>query len=282
VSEQQSFYDTPDGAVDALVAANRKGDKQALLDILGPQAEKLIYSGDPVADRDAQEKFIAAYDAGHRLETAGDDKDVLVVGLRQWPVPLPVVRTERGWRFDTVAGEQSIIDRRIGRNELNVINVCRAYVEAQRDYAAWHKKKYGYAAYAQRLTSTQGHKDGLYWPTAPDEDQSPFGPLMAEAQADGYDYIAGPRTPYHGYIFRVLRRQGPAASGGERDYVVNGHMTRGFALIASPAMYGNSGIKSFIVNQNGIVHERDLGRETPSLVAGIDSYDPSDEWQTVR
>jgi hypothetical protein len=276
-----AVYSSPEQAVDQLVEASRADDKPQLLHILGPDAGKLIYSGDAVADREHQQHFVTAYDTYHRLDGEGSDKETLVIGPEEWPVPIPLVRVSGGWSFDAAQGAQAIVDRRIGRNELNVITVCREYVAAQRDYAEMRRAETGKAEFAQHLTSNLGRHDGLYWTAQTGKPESPFGPLMAAAQAQGYGKSVGTRQPYHGYYFRILTKQGPAAAGGERNDIQHGRMTRGFALIAFPAVHGDSGIKSFIVNQNGIVYERDLGKDTATQALVIDAYNPDDDWSPV-
>jgi len=278
----QTAYATPEQAVAALLSASRHDDRKELLKILGPQSEKLVYSGDAVADRKSQKKFTHAYDAYHRLEGAGPDKEVLIVGTEEWPMPIPLVHQQQGWMWDTAEGERTILDRRIGRNELAVIEVCREYVEAQREYADMQKRSGNIGEYAQRINSSPGAHDGLYWPAAQGQEQSPFGPLMADAQAEGYSQISGRHAPYHGYYFRILKQQGPSAAGGEKDYMDGDRMTRGFALIAFPAVYGDSGVKSFIVNHNGIVYEKDLGPDTSSEATQIHAYDPDESWHAVQ
>jgi len=274
---KQKTFSTAQEAVDALIAANRSSSKSELLKILGPDADKLINSGDPVADTEGREKFIAAYDAAHKLEDQGSDKKTLVVGNNEWPLPIPLVRQNDKWRFDTEAGEQEILDRRIGRNELNVIEVCRAYVEAQREYADEHSLGDGKHEYAQRFLSHDGKHDGLYWPTNAGEQESPLGPLIAFAQAGGTSNEAD--QPYHGYYYKILTAQSENARGGAIDYISGDHMTEGFALLAYPAKYGDSGIMSFIVNQNGIVHEKDMGSDTANISAQIKQYNPDDSWE---
>jgi Protein of unknown function (DUF2950) len=278
-SAQQSFA-TPEQAADALIAANRSDNTAQLQQILGPDGESLINSGDPVADTAARARFVAAYQTAHRLERDGADRVVLVVGERNWPLPLPMVRQGSAWHFDTEAGRQQILDRRIGRNELDVIAVCRAYVEAQREFARGRRLAGGQAEYAQHFRSTPGKHDGLYWPVGAGEPPSPLGPLVAEARAEGYAPHApdaAPR-PYHGYYYRIITRQGPHAPGGARNYVVGGRMTGGFALLAFPARYGDSGIMTFIVNEAGVVFEKNLGPATASLAENINEYDPDDGW----
>jgi len=280
--EQQDTFTTPQQAVDALVAANRSASTAELLKILGPESENLINSGDPVADKAGRERFLAAYDTSHRLESQGADKAVLMVGRENWPLPIPLVRQGATWSFDTKTGEKEILDRRIGRNELNVIEVCRAYVGAQREYAARDRMGSGRLEYAQHLLSSPDKHDGLYWPTTNPEPESPFGPLLAKARKAGYFSTSGgdESKPYRGYYYKILTRQGPNAAGGARDYVVDGHMTGGFALVAFPAKYADSGIMTFIVNQTGIVYQKDLGSETGSLAANMMQFDPDATWKT--
>jgi hypothetical protein len=277
----QKTFATPAAAVDALIAANRGNHIGKLLDILGPQSAELIHSGDPIADRRARERFVAAYDKAHKLERDSDNKAILIVGEDEWPLPIPLIRTRARWRFDTKAGAEEILNRRIGRNELTVIEVCRAYVAAQREYAAKNLGPGGSAEYAQQFTSTIGERDGLYWPVKAGEEESPLGPLIARARAAGYR----PGTPhlkprpYYGYYFRILTQQGQNAPGGARNYIVNDHMTGGFALIAYPATYADSGIMTFIVNQDGIVFQKNLGPDTASIARQITQYDPDATWQ---
>ena len=280
---QQETFPAPEQAVDALLAANRSGDKAELLKILGPESEKLISSGDPVADKAGRDRFIAAYDASHKLESQGADRVVLIVGKEDWPLPIPLVRQGSVWRFDTKTGERESLDRRIGRNELNVIEVCHTYVDAQREYAVKDRASSGHREYAQNLLSTAGKHDGLYWPTSTGKEESPFGPLIAKARAEGYFSKAthDESKPYHGYYYKILNRQGPNAPGGARDYVVDGHMSGGFAMLAFPARYGDSGVMTFIVNQNGIVYQKDLGPETATIANNMTQFDPDATWKPV-
>jgi hypothetical protein len=280
-SSQREFA-TAEQAVDALAAAMRREDQSELLLILGPDGEKLIHSGDAVADQRARERFVAAYDSAHRVDVDGAGNATLIVGSENWPVPIPIIRNGDRWRFDTVASVQKILDRRVGRNELSVIEVCRAYVAAQREYASEDRLGDGLREYAQKFESSPDRHDGLYWETAPGEPQSPFGPLVAKARAHGYsgeDHGFQP-SPYHGYIYRILTKQGARASGGARDYLVNGHMTAGFALLAFPARWADSGIMTFAVNQDGIVFQKNLGPDTERLAREITEYDPDPSWTT--
>lgn len=280
-SSQRDFANA-EQAVDALVAAMHSEDQSELLLILGPDGEKLIHSGDAVADQRGRERFVAAYNAAHRIEVDGTDTATLIVGSENWPVPIPIVRKGDRWRFDTVASVQKILDRRVGRNELSVIEVCRAYVAAQREYASEDRLGDGLHEYAQKFESSPGKHDGLHWETAAGEPQSPFGPLVAKARALGYsgDDRGFQPSPYHGYFYRILMRQGARAPGGAKDYLVNGHMTAGFALLAFPARWGDSGITTFLVNQDGIVFQKNLGPETERLAREITEYDPDPSWTT--
>ncbi len=278
---QQKTFATPAAAVDALIAANRANKMRELLALLGPKGAKLIHSGDPVADKRGRGRFVAAYDEAHKLELNGQDKAILIVGKEEWPLPIPLVRQQAGWRFDTKAGVEEILNRRIGHNELSVIEVCRAYVVAQREYAAKHLRPDGSAEYAQHFMSIDGQHNGLYWPVNPGEEESPLGLLIARARAAGYSPgtpHAKPR-PYYGYYFQILTQQGKNAPGGAKNYVVNGVMTGGFALIAYPATHGDSGIMTFVVNQDGIVYQKNLGPETSRIAAAVTQYDPDPSWK---
>ncbi len=278
----QREFASADEAVGALVAATRADQVDNLLAILGPRGAKLIHSGDAIADRDGRARFIAAYDQAHRLEYDGSKQAVLFVGAEDWPLPIPLVHDSGGWRFDTRAGEQQILDRRVGRNELNVIEVCRGYVQAQREYADLQASGGAQRQYAQRFMSHPGQRDGLYWPITGEEAESPLGPLVAQARAEGYVGESGGAKPhpYYGYYYRILTRQGAHASGGARNYIgADGRMSGGFALLAYPAAYGDSGIMTFIVNQNGIVREKNLGPHTEKLARAIDEYDPDVSWR---
>ena len=280
----QKTFTTPAAAVDALIAANRGNHIGELHAILGPGSAKLIHSGDPVADRSARARFVAAYDAAHKLEPDGDNKAILIVGADEWPLPIPIIREHGRWRFDAKVGAEEILNRRIGRNELMVIDVCRAYVAAQREYAAKKLGPGGSADYAQHFMSKVGERDGLYWPAKPGEEESPLGPLIAQARAAGYR----PGTPhlkpraFYGYYFRILTRQGQNAPGGAKDYIATDRMTGGFALIAYPATYGDSGIMTFIVNQDGTVYQRNLGPDTERIAPQITEYDPDEGWQASK
>ncbi len=283
---EQTIFGTPEHAVQALVAAVRADQPREVVKILGPDGRKLVFSGDRVADRRGREKFVAAYDKAHRIDTPTPARAELIIGTKQWPFPIPLVKDAAGWRFDTAAGVQEILDRRIGRNERQAVEVCLAYVDAQRDYAAQVPRSDGLLEYAQHFMSRPGKHDGLYWPTAAGQAESPMGSLVAAAREEGYGAKAETgkkhhRSPYHGYFYRILKRQGPHASDGARDYLVDGSMIGGFALVAFPARYGDSGVMTFIVNQAGVVYQKNLGKKTTTLARQMTAFDPDASWSKV-
>lgn len=271
---QQRVFSSPEAAVDALVAAARADRTAELVRMLGPDGRKLVMSGDPVADKEGRAKFVAAYEKQHAINRTDDHNATLVVGDDQWPLPIPIVQQEASWRFDTKAGEQEILARRIGRNELSTIEVCRAYVDAQREYASKDRNRDGIVEYAQKFSSSKGKQDGLYWTARPGEPESPMGPLVAEAHAEGYTHL-----PYHGYYYKILKGQGKSATGGAYSYMAKGRMIGGFALVAFPAQYGNSGIMTFLVNQDGVVFEKNLGPNTATIARAFTSFDPDATWK---
>lgn len=279
-SAEQSFK-TADAAVDALVSAARSNDRKALMEILGRGSSDIVSSGDPVADTASYQRFVSAYDAKHQLSMEGDNKAIMIIGQEDYPFPIPIVRENGTWRFDTGAGREEIIYRRIGANELDTIQTSLAYVDAQNDYAEKDRTGAGKGVYAQHMVSSPGKKDGLYWPDVQGEDQSPLGELAAEAAKQGYRVGAG-RIPYHGYYYKILTKQGAAAPGGELDYVVNGKMIGGFALVAYPAQYRNSGVMTFIVNHNGQVYQKDLGPHTTAIVEKMTSFNPDKTWEKTE
>jgi len=275
----QRTFPTPEDAWKALLDATAKQDTPAMKAIFGPDSEELVTSGDPVADKIAQEGFIAAVKEKTTLLKEGKDKVVAIVGSQEWPFPIPIVKAGGAWHFDTAVGKEEIVDRRIGKNELYTIAACRAYVEAQEDYAKLHKEPH----YAQKLVSDEGTRNGLYWNAKAGEPESPFGPHIAQAVKEGYGKpVAGEPTPYHGYYFRVLKAQGKSAPGGARNYVKGEHMTGGFALVAYPASYGASGVMTFIVDKQGIVFEKDLGPKTEEIAGAMTEYDPDTTWEPVK
>lgn len=273
----QKSFGTPQDAVKALVAAVKASDEPALLGILGPKALDVISSGDPVVDRRDRMSFLAAVGQRCDLTMVTRDKAGLVVGTHRWAFPIPLVRRNGAWSFDSRTGADEIVNRRIGNNELAIIDFCHAFVDAQREYAAKNPTGRG-RQFAQRVLSTPGTKDGLYWPVAKGQPLSPLGPYAALAEQQGYDTRT--RVPvFHGYHMRLLTSQGPHAPGGARGYLVDGRMTGGFALVAWPAEYKVGGVMTFIVNQAGVVFEKDLGPETPRLVQAVNAYDPDPTWR---
>ncbi len=279
----QRTFASPEEAIEALVAAAKVGDRQALEAILGPGSRALIRSGDRRADEQGREHFVRNYEQAHRLEHPSETKAIVLIGPDAWPMPIPVVKVGDTWRFDTAASQEEILNRRIGRNELNAVQVCLAYVDAQREYARVPREGDGLLKYAMKFRSDPGKKNGLYWPQAGDE-ESPLGPLVAKAEAEGYaGKTAGGRpTPYHGYFYRILTAQGPAAPDGAFDYVVDGKMLGGFALVAFPARYGVSGVMTFILNHQGIVYEKDLGPDTKARARAMPTYSPDPTWKPVE
>ena len=277
----QETYKTAEDAAAALLAAAQSGDKQDALKVFGPDGEGIISSGDPVNDANQRNKFVEAYESKHLIETKDDNNATLIIGEKEWPFPVPLVKKDNGWRFNTEAGLKEILFRRIGHNELDTIQSLLAYVDAQNDYAQITRASTGTATYAQRIISEPGKKDGLYWPTQLGEEPSPLGDLIAGATSQGYK-VGGGRTPYHGYYYKILTRQGPAAHGGAYDYVVRGDMIGGFALVAYPAAYRNSGVMTFLVNHDGMVFEKDLGPHTDKLAQEMTSFNPDGTWKKVE
>ncbi len=282
VVEPQTFA-SPEAGFAALAEALARHDERRLLRILGEAGRRLIRSGDPVADRAARDRFTAAHAARNVIERPAPRRAILVIGEDDWPLPIPMVQRGRGWRFDARQGAQEILDRRIGRNELDTIETLRALADAQAEYAMTAGRQGALRLYARRLFSTPGQRDGLYWATAEDEPPSPLGPLVAAASAEGHSprQVNDRPQPFHGYFFRMLEAQGPSAPGGEIDYVVGDRMIGGFAVLAFPAQYGVSGIQSFLVSHHGTVYQRDLGPQTPRIAAQIRRFDPGPGWEPV-
>ena len=279
---KQKTYATPEEAAKDLMAAVKVNNPNALLPILGQQAKSLVSSGDRVADREAAERFLRSYEEGNKLEKSGDAKAILVTGKDDWPFPIPIVKEGDKWRFDTKAGGQEILNRRIGRNELNTVQAMLAYVDAQQEYYLRNPQKSQLLQYAQKFISTQGKRDGLYYPTKAGEPPSPLGPAFEGARAKGYAQAEGDQPgAFQGYRYRILKGQGPAAPGGAYDYLVKGGMMGGFALVAWPATYANSGVMTFIVNHEGNVYEKDLGPQTATVVQKITKFDPDQTWNKV-
>lgn len=276
----QKTFATPEDAVVAVVDAARAGNKAELSAIFGPEGEKILSSGDPVMDQNAVRTFVAAYDERAQLSEENGNR-ILLIGNEEWPFPIPVTKDGAKWRFDTEAGADEVLFRRIGRNELNTIEACRTYAAAQQEYAKKAHDGKAAGAYAQKFASTPGKQDGLYWQVGASEEPSPLGDLFAKAAALGY-HAGDKPVPFYGYYFRILTSQGDNAGGGARDYMERGEMRGGFALIAVPAEYGNSGIMTFMVNQDGVVFQKDLGADTEKIAAGISVFDPDPTWTKVQ
>jgi len=279
----QTTFASDDDAAKTMISAAEAQDHDQVHQILGPAWKELV-SGDKVEDANAFKEF-AAHAAEHtRLAKKDATTTVLYIGNDDWPFPIPIVQGSDGkWFFDTEAGKAEILARRIGANELGTIEVCRAYVRAQRQYARKDRDGSDVLKYAQRIVSTPGKMDGLYWPIQSGQEPSPFGPLIAQAEMEGYEVPppANTHPPYHGYHFCILKEQGASAPGGAYDYVINGNMVAGFALVAFPDEYGSSGIMTFIVNQRGKVYQKDLGTDTTQLARHMTAYNPDDTWTLV-
>jgi len=275
---EAKVYPTPEAAAQALVDAVKSGNQQAILDVLGSDAQDIVSSGDPVQDKEAAEKFATSAKQMMHVDRTAEGINILSIGTDNWPFPIPIVKRGDGWFFDTLAGKQELLNRRVGANELDTIDTVRAYVDAQREYFSELHDGSEVMKYAERLISNDGKHDGLYWPPKDGEAVSPFGPLVAEAQEEGYGKKG---APYHGYYYRVLTAQGKAAPGGAYSYIINGNMIAGFALVAYPAQYGSSGVMTFIVNQQGVVYQKDLGLKTEAIAKAMKIYNPDSSWQKV-
>ncbi|MGA2229226.1 MAG: DUF2950 domain-containing protein [Syntrophobacteraceae bacterium] len=276
-------FRSPEEAVKALVEALSANDEKKLLAIFGPGGKQLISSGDEVADRAGRERFLQAYQEKNRIVEVNSKKAVLEIGNDAWPFPIPINKIGKDWCFSAREGKTELLNRRIGKNELSVIQVSLAYVDAQREYASKDRNGDGVLEYAQKFLSDPGTKDGLYWEAKEGEEQSPLGPLIGEAKKVGYKKKAGDQpSPYHGYFFKILKAQGKSAPRGAYDYVVNGRMVGGFAMVAYPAGYGSSGIKTFIVSHDGVVYEKDLGKNTASIAQEMKKFDPDRGWHKVE
>jgi Protein of unknown function (DUF2950) len=273
----QQTFGSPDDAASALASAVKSGVRQDMLKVLGAAGEDIISSGDEIADKAAREKFLTAYDAKHAVKVDGK-KASLIIGADDFLFPIPLTHTKAGWEFDTDEGRQEILYRRIGRNELDTIQTSLAFVDAENEYADKDRGD-GLGVYAQHIISSAGKKDGLYWPS--DNNDSPLGDLAAGASAEGYKTGSGPQ-PYHGYYYRILTQQGASAPGGALNYVVKGKMIGGFALVAYPADYGNSGVMTFMVSHAGTVYQKDLGEDTEARAKSITLFDPDKTWKKAE
>jgi len=276
-------FASPEDAVKSLVSALQKNDEKELANIFGPGTKEILSSGDAVDDKAARERFIKMYEEKNGIERVGDNKAILSIGSEDFPFAIPMVKKGDAWFFDTKAGKEELLNRRIGRNELQVIDLLRVYADAQREYAMRDRDDDNVQEFAQKFWSSEGKKDGLYWETKEGEEESPFGPLVAKAAQEGYGKSkSGNPLPFHGYYFKILKAQGKNADGGAFDYVVNGKMILGFALVAYPAQYRSSGVMTFIVNQNGIVYQKDLGKNTGKTAAAMKLYNPDKTWKKVE
>jgi hypothetical protein len=280
---KQKEFSTGEDAVNAFVKALHENSREELLSIFGQDANDLVSSGDDVIDKERRQRFLKAYDEQHRLDADGNNL-VIVVGKNDWPFPIPLTKDGQKWVFDTNSGMEETLNRRIGQNELDTIQVMLAIVDAEREYAEKARDGGGIRKYAQKFRSDPGKKNGLYWEAKEGEEQSPLGPLMAEARQEGYleKKSAEGTTPYHGYFYRILTSQGEHADGGAYDYIVDGNMIGGFAVVAYPADFGNSGVMTFIVNHKGVVYQKDLGDETEQQAKAMKQFDPNETWKKVQ
>jgi hypothetical protein len=280
-SNEKTFA-SPGDAVLALYNAAKSNDTQAMNSIFGSNAKAILNTGDEVADKNLVADFVRRYDQMHRVVIEPDGTVTLYVGAENWPSPIPIVKNSSGaWYFDTETGMKEILYRRVGTNENDAIDTLQTLVAAQREYASAPRDGDKNKHYAAKFVSTAGKQDGLYWQTDDSQPPSPIGPQIADAASQGYDFQQGKTTPFHGYYFRMLTKQGAAAKGGARDYMANGQLTRGFAFVAYPAEYRNSGVMTFIVNQDGVVYEKDLGEDTAKLGAAMTEYNPDSTWERV-
>jgi len=273
----QKTFSSAEDASNALVTAAQKNDEKAMLDILGSAGEQIVSSGDDTEDTDSRANFVRNYQQMHRLVKEPDGTTTLYIGAENWPTPIPLRSKGNVWYFDTEAAKQEILFRRIGRNELSAIRVCQELVAAEKEFSSAHQNQY-----AQKTYSDEGQHDGLYWKAGDSDPQSPIGPLLARAVAASYSTTqdAGP-TPFRGYYYRILTRQGKNAPGGAKNYVVDGKMTGGFAFVAYPALYRSSGVMTFMVGQDGVIYQKDLGKKADTIAKGMKEYDPNSSWQKV-
>jgi hypothetical protein len=279
----QKAFATPEEAVKALVDAVRASSVEGLLEVIGPKSKSWLFTGDKVSDATEWKTFLASYDKKNSIKKEGDAKAVLFCG-DDWPFPAPIVKKGDKWSFDAEAGREEMANRRVGRNELDTIQTMLAIVDAQREYASKDADGNGTSDYAARFMSTPGKKDGLYWATKEGEPQSPLGPVVAQAQREGYVALGKARkpAPYNGYYYRILTGQGKDAPGGAYDYLVKGKLLGGFAVVAYPASYGNSGFKTFIVNHEGVVYEKDLGSSSATQAGKMKLFNPDKTWSKVK
>jgi hypothetical protein len=275
----QKTFGTPAEAVQALVKSAEDFNQDEMVAVLGEDAKALVFSGDSVQDSASAKAFVKAFKLKHAIVTRDQNTRILEVGASAWPMPIPIVNEGGKWRFDTTAGKEELLIRRIGYNELGAIAACRGYIDAQKDYAAVGHDGEPAGIYAQKLRSDPGKQNGLYWETGDNEPTSPAGPLLAQAEGQGYDTTKS--APYHGYLYRILTGQGATAKGGAKSYLSGGKLTGGVALIAYPVEYRVSGVMTFIINQNGVVYQKDLGEKTAEFAAAFTEYNPDSTWKRV-
>mgnify|MGYP001044056569 FL=1 len=279
---EQAWYTSPELAAKALYDAVKSQDVMSIYRVLGPGSDKLIYTGDDVANRQMRDRFVAAYDTKFKFEPEGDAKATLILGEQESPFPFPLIKNSKGWMFDAKAGAEEIINRRIGENELFAIKSCLAYGDAQQEYAEVDRDGDGLIEYAQKFRSSEGKRDGLFWPTTEGEPLSPLGPLAAQVKSEGYSAKDARPVPLHGYYYRILTSQGKDAPGGAYDYMVRGNMIGGYALVAYPARWGASGVMTFICNHDGVAYEKSLGEKTAEIASKMTQYNPDSSWQKVE
>lgn len=281
-ASQQKSFASPEEAVKAAMAAARSNNDKEMLAIFGASAKNLLFSGDPVADKQRRGQVLAAYDEKNHIETKGDER-ILVIGKQDWPYPIPIVKRGDGWIFDAEKGKEEVLNRRVGNNELFTIQALLAVVDAEREYALKDRDKNGLLEYAQKFVSDPKKRNGLYWETKAGEPESPLGPIMSQAQRQGYQFKpSSTPAPYHGYYYRILTAQGKDAAGGAYSYLVKGKMIGGFAVVAYPAEYGNSGVMTFIVNHDGKVFQKNLGTNTATVAKSMKEYNPDATWTAVK
>jgi Protein of unknown function (DUF2950) len=279
----EKTFASPGDASLALYQAVKTNDGQALAAIFGSNSTEVLNTGDPVADRKMGDDFARRYDEMHRVVVEPDQTVTLYIGAENWPMPIPLVKNSAGsWYFDTESGKQEILQRRVGTNENDAIVVLGNLVDAQRDYASQLREGDKTKHYAPKFTSDEGRQNGLYWKTGDNDPPSPIGPLIVSAAREGYTEHQGQSTPFHGYYYRILTKQGPAVRGGARNYVVDGKLAGGFAFVAYPAEYRNSGVMTFVVNQSGVIYEKDLGAQTPEIASAMQEYNPDGTWDRVE
>ncbi|MGC2049445.1 MAG: DUF2950 domain-containing protein [Gallionella sp.] len=281
-AQLQTFYASPEAAAKALYEVVKTHDNRSIYKVLGPGSAQLIYTGDEVADQQMREHFLVRYEQSIKFESTGDTKAIILVGENESPFPFPLVKVTQGWYFDTRAGAEEMINRRIGENELSAIKFCLAYGDAQREYAEQDRNGDGMIEYAQKFMSSKGKRDGLYWPTVLGEPNSPLGLLAARAKREGYSAKGSGPEPFHGYYFKILTGQGKDAPGGAYAYIVKGHMIGGYALVAYPALWGTSGVMAFTCNHDGVVFEKNLGAHTDDLARKITRFNPDASWSKAQ